>query len=291
MYLSQSAYSNFVGPKRRRTVKRPIKRAVRVPRGRKMPTAAAINSIVKRTVLGTMEKKRIPYIGSLTPYGLTNTVSVATNNIIGLTPNSFVGKTYTIVQGSGQQNRVGNQITPVKAVLKLNMFAAPYNAVSNISPTPVTMRFVILSPRPGIQCLSCTDLANICQSTLFQNGNGALGAVGGLYDLITPYNDDVVTIHFVRDFKVAPAQYTGVTGGANVNTTKASNDFSISQEFLVDVTKYMPKKCTFDDNNGQTTSRPTFALFYPVNYDSSSIGANQIAVNCVFSFAMDYIDA
>lgn len=293
MFLSQSSYysPNIGAPKRGRRSFKPAKRSVKTPKGRKMPTAASINAIVKRTVLGTMEKKRIPYISSATLYGLTQTVSIATNNIIGLTPNSFTGKTYTIVQGTGQQNRIGNQISPVKAVLKVNMFAAPYNAVSNTAPRPFTVRMLILSPKPGIQCISCTDLSTIVSTTLFQNGNGTLGALGNLYDLITPYNDDVVTIHFVRDFKLGPAAFTGVTGGADATTTKASNDFSLSQEYTVDVTKYLPKKITFDDNSGQTTSRPTFCLFHPVAFDSVVYGAAQIPCNMVFSFGMDYVDA
>lgn len=292
-YWSPSSLTTSTGSKRYRTAGRLAKRAVKGKLPRKSTVSSLrLRNFVRSTVYSTMEKKRVPYIGSVNLYGGQQYPQVALNNIVCLTPNTGTGKVYSIVQGTGQQQRIGNQVTPLKCTLKFNLFAMPYSAVSNTTPRPVTVRLYIVSPKPGIVCTNNDNMAqNIMAVNFFQNGNSSLGFLGNLYDLITPVNADVVTLHYSRDFKIAPAAYTGVTGGASASDTKASNDYSLSQEWIVDVTKYMPKKINFDDTTGGTTSRPLFAIFVPTAFNGATYTAAEIPIAGVFSLDLQFIDA
>lgn len=246
-----------------------VKTLKRRSRSVSKPKNLATRGYVHRLIKSQQESKRLTTEFTKNLFHIGGTTSFRDNNIIQLTPSDALGNIYQMVQGVGQQQRVGNQVSPVKIIFRGIMAPNPYNATSNPAPNPVMIRMYILSTKRNVAGQSIADIYNICNNTLFANGNSSLGMLGTLYDIVTPINNDVVTCHFMKTFKLGYAGYTGVTGGADVGQTKASNDYKLNHRFSLNLTKYFTKVWKFNDNAGATTSRQVFAVFQPINFNGS----------------------
>lgn len=251
------------------------------------PTVA----LIKKVIQSDMEQKRLTTEFTKNLYHIGGITNFRDNNIIALTPNDAIGNIYQMVQGTSQQTRIGNRVTVKRAIFRGIMAPNPYNATSNPVPTPVMIRMIILSTRRNVAGQGVADIYNICNNTLFANGASSLGMLGTLYDVVTPYNNDVVTVYYQKTFKLGYESYSGVTGGADVGQTKASNDYKLNHRFSINVAKYMNKALKFNDNAGGTTSRQLYAVFQPVNFNGSIPVSTTTPAGLIAGIDLFYTDA
>lgn len=263
---------------------------VRRPRAKK-GVSTAVKLYVKSAVGRAAESKRLTTEFTKNLYHIGGTTNFRDNNIIALCPNDAIGNIYQMVQGTGQQQRIGNKVMPSKVIFRGIMAPNPYNGTSNPAPNPVMIRMYILSTKRNVAGQSIADIYNICNNTLFANGNSSLGMLGTLYDCVTPLNTDVVTCHFMKTFKLGYESYAGVTGGADIGQTKASNDYKLNHRFSINLTKYLTKVWQFNDNAGGTTSRQVFAVFQPINFNGSIPTAATTPAGLIAGLDVFYKDA
>lgn len=225
--------------------------------------------LIKKVISSDLEQKRLTTEFTKNLYHIGGTTNFRDNNIICLTPNDALGSIYQMVQGTSQQTRVGNKINIKRLIFRGIVAPNVYNAVSNPTPNPFMLRMLIVSTKRNVAGQGVADIYNICNNTLFANGSTSLGMLGTLYDIVTPYNTDVITVHFQKTFKIGYENYSGVTGGSDVSQTKASNDYRLNARWSINCAKYVNKVLKFNDNAGGTTSRQVYVVFQPVNFNGS----------------------
>lgn len=247
---------------------RPIKKLVYS----KVRSAFAKN--VKAVVTRMAETKNSHF--NFTQY-LPN-VNAGTSTQVQIAPNSG---SLSIVQGTGQGDRVGDRVRVKKAMFRGYMSPLAYDVTYNSAPSPVEVRMII-----GKNKASPTTAMTL--STLFQNGDTSVAPAGTLLDMLSPINKETVQVYVDRIFKLG-TQY-GQTGTTAANGYYSNNDFLFNQRFDVDITKFLPNVITYNDTTAQPTSNSLFALFLCVSADGTITGANLRPVLLTYDLDFQYTD-
>lgn len=277
-------------PRGRKTTKR-VKRTLRRRISRRPKITGLVKKIVKQAIARNVENKRLTTEFTKNLFHSGAGANFTNNNVIALCPNAGTGYLYQMVQGVGQQQRIGNQVRLKKLLFRGIMAPNPYNATTNPTPNPVMIQMFIISMKRNVPSSSIAEVNNIFQNTFFANGSTSLGALGTLYDAVTPINTDQVTLHYKRTFKLGFENYSGVTGGADTGQTKASNDYKLNQRFSINLAKYMTKVWKFNDNDGATTSRQVYAIFQPLNFNGSIPAVGTTPAGLIAGVDVFYEDA
>lgn len=233
---------------KKKAVKKPTYRKKRVYK-KKITT-----SIVKRVISRMAEKKRgtIQVNSSLTSYnsGITP--------ILPMTPYTTNG--IIITQGTGQGDRIGNQIRLTSVVMKYVIFPAPYNATTNLIPQPMNVILYWFKSKVNSTVL-LTSLPNF-----FQNGDSATTPQSNLFDQLYDLNTDQYTLIAKRVYKLGYASDTG-TGNQAAAQSFANNDYKYNIIGKINLTKYCPKIVRYNDssNNPTTPLVQCFAEIVPAN--------------------------
>jgi len=193
----------------------------------------------------------------------------------------------TCVQGTGQGNRIGNQVTIKRAILKAVLVPMPQNATTNPTPKPVVVRMALMYDRED------ENDSFIPGNQLMQSGNGAAALEGRITDMLHPYNNNRYRVLTTRTFKLGFAEYAGTTTSvANQGIFQAysNNDFKLNHQIKMDVSKYLPKKVKWNDNTSNPVTRGLYALFHYANADGSSLDPTIIAAEISYGMAIDFQD-
>ena len=219
--------------------------------GRKSSSvSSAVKTYVKRTIHSQIENKGVQ-VQVATLFG--NVVQSPTMNIYPLTP--YAGA-INIVQGVGSANRTGNQVKPIKVMLKYVIYPTGYNAGYNPNPEPceVMMYLGYVKSAPGF-LPTATDIAN-----LYQYNNFVSIPLGSIMDLNQQVNKDYWTIKKAWTHKIGYSN----SGGTGINAAYQSysnNDFKLNVVRKLDITKLYPKTLKFNDTSAQQQG-PGLFLFY-----------------------------
>lgn len=201
----------------------------------------------------------------------TQSVNVsAYNQGVNLNVNSMIPY-INIQQGTGQTNRIGNQIRTRKCTFTFTLNPYPYNAISNSTPIPqeVVFMFGVVKNSKAI------TPTNADFQKLFQEGNNAIAPTSNLQDLTRDVNNDWFTVRKQYRCKVGTASYTG-TGAQVSQQYYANNDFKLNVVRKLDLTSICPKLVRFNDaTNTQPTNDGLFMWVFAVPADGSLV--NQIA--------------
>lgn len=250
--------------------------------------SAPVKRYVQRAIHTNLENKSITVEVAKTMANISNLTNFQSGNIFQLTPSSATNNLYTITQGLGEGSRTGNQVSLRKAIFRFVMYPLAYNAVSNLTPKPLDIGMWIVSGKKGIQCNNIADLATILNSNFFANGSTSVGMLGTLYDLVSVVNNDVITVHKFMKFKLGASNAQLQTG---VTADKSNNDYKYNIIRKINVTKYIPKKITFDDANNSSTSKQVFIVFAPINADGTGIASTQFPCAIFAGLDVQYEDA
>lgn len=270
---------------------KPRRKIMRRRRAAKKYAKKPLAKLIKKVMSANLEQKRLTTEFTKNLYHIGGTTNFRDNNIICLTPNDALGSIYQMVQGTSQQTRVGNRINIKRLIFRGIVAPNVYNATSNPTPNPFMLRMLIVSTKRNVAGQSVADIYNICNNTIFANGATSLGMLGTLYDIITPYNNDVITVHYQKTFKIGYESYTGVTGGSDVTQTKASNDYRLNGRWSINCAKYVNKVLRFNDNAGGTTSRQVYVVFQPVNFNGSIPVSTTTPAGLIAGVDLFYTDA
>lgn len=191
-----------------------------------------------------------------------------------------------ISQGTGQGDRIGNKISPVRFVFSgfMNYNADIPGAASNSQPQYVKMFIFRMK-----NTLSATapDMTKF-----FQYGNASQAPTGYIQDIKSRVNTDDIVLYATRLFKLCPSAMpnsTGIIGAAFTN-----NDYKLTQAFKIDLTKHC-KKVVYDDTTATIKNHQMFCAFVfgmndcgaVVAYEGEKYTPIQIAYNIECSYKDD----
>jgi len=269
------------GFKKRRSYKPKASKKKFARGGRKSSAvSSAVKTYVKRTLHAEIENKCVQ-ISAGNSFGNVNE-----STDFNAYPMCPLAGYWTVGQGVGQGNRVGNIIKTRKVYLNYVLRPTAYDAVFNPSPRPCEIQLMLgyvkntpcFAPVPG-------DI-----NQLFNSGSSIVSPIGTLRDIISVINTDYWTIKKRWTHKIGYSQATG-TGGNVANNFFANNDFKFNAVQRIDITKHCPATHVFNDASGTTNTRNLFLMYYAVAADGFNFGATTLPSNIEFWVDFHYEDA
>ena len=183
---------------------------------RRVPAKKGLVSLIKRVATSTEEKKESNQFSLNTPLPSFLNAGWTTSSI----PICPFATGFIIPQGTGQGQRVGNQIRTQKCVVRGIIHPNAYDAVTNPQPIPIEIRMILFKDkffRSGQPSAVALDL--------FQNGSTVLPPQNDLADMILDLNRDRYQIYHDQILKVGNADYSG-SGTLLIFQSFTNNDFS-----------------------------------------------------------------
>ena len=187
---------------------------------------------------------------------------ITTGGVQCLSP--YTGYT-SIVQGTGQGDRIGNRIEIMNSTMKILFVPQPYHATNNPTPQPQYVNIWLAVVRN----LSSVPAG---MANCFQSGDSTTSPVGGWLDGLRPFNSDLYLLkkQFMLKLGYAAAVGTGFQAGPQ---DYANNDSDMGCTLNLDITKYMPKRVIYNDTSGTPESNNLWLFMESVNQDGSAQAA------------------
>jgi len=244
----------------------------------------ALKRTIKAEITRSLEKKtRQTYVEDIVIPPSSN-ASLVDTQIQPVGP--FTGGYLDIQQGVGNGSRIGNRITVKRCVMRGTVVPIPYDATTNVQPSPLQIKFWIgydktnptIKPSPAVS------------NDFFQFNNTSVGFTNDLVDLWKPINTDKYRILASRQFKLGNAVYNA-SGALVQYQNYANNDFKYNCNFSVDLTKYLPKSIKYDDTDALPTNRGLFLIMVAVRADGTPLASNQVVAKMSYMLDLTYLDA
>lgn len=275
--------------KRRMYKKRPVRRVRKRRVSRKAPARrATIKKVVKQVLARQVEKKTFVASWTDVPGVLQSTSSTIVGNYRVLSPSqSSYG--WTLLKGTDDNNRVGNNVMIKRLCHKFVIDVRPYNASTNTQVQPLYVRLYYF--RSKWNPVADVALGNLCgaNANFFDNGNGDTGFGGTMMDMNRRIQSENYTYLCHRTYKLAPSlPATGSTTGTA--HFYSNNDFKFCAVGSVELGRHCKSKVLYNDAN-QVQTPWIFFIAQVVAADNSLLSPTTLPVNIVSQIMCDYTDA
>jgi hypothetical protein len=278
-------------PFRKKAVRKPLKRA------RMVPTKALTNAIQKITFKNMETKtKQVNLVEnqSILGNGLQYDFANDTYNGGGGKAN-VLSMAANLAAGTADNQRIGNEITPVSLVLKGFVKCLPYDNTTNTNRTPFDVYMVIYKKKNEPE--GATD-------KMISYNDGTKGVITGSITttVLNPWNRDNYIIKKVVKFPMKSQPYITISplGGDQKGATVENNESSLSstrdyfRTFTVPV-KLSKKILRYNSSSQSAPTNDWFGVgFYYINGDAtatSAISASQIRAQVTMQSILKYKDA
>lgn len=157
---------------------------------------------------------------------------------------------WTLPVGDTDGARDGPTLQPVNLQFQYVTHALPYNATTNPVPKPyiVRMYFFHCKKYPSQELIG-GDLINLATADFFEVGTQDAGFAGNVIDMCQKLNKKGYTYLTQRTLKIGFSAYDGLGGTAGAQYYQ-NNDFKQCVYGSVNLSKYLPSKITWGDNDG-----------------------------------------
>jgi len=252
------------------------------------PKKKAIRKLVRREITRAAEVKTVQYLDLTTNLASSPNAAAPIDNIFQLGPD---GVNIAINQGTAQAQRVGNRIQTKSLMFKGTVTTLPWEAATNPNPRPIMLKMVIFYDRNDDHAKPNPFAGGAAGP--FQGGGGSNNFQNDLVDMWLPFNNDRYRIFTTRTWKLGYAAYDGAatTTSGQFNAQQfANNDYKLSVNFSLNLTKYYPKVVKFNDNNAIPTTRALFCMFYWALADGQQAGNGWAMANVAYQQSYQYTD-
>jgi len=236
--------------------RRPLRKK-RVLRKRKAP--GAIKKIVRREIARNTENKTNTAYNLNFPIRSVAHASVA-SQCFQVNPSAAL---MPIVQGTAQNQRVGNVIKLKKLTIKGTLVPQPYSASTNPYPQPVQVKIWVFTDKLSTPNALLTPVAT---GGWFQLGGSSVGFTNDLADTWLPVNEDRYKVFATRTVKLGPSISGGLSADPNVQGTAqfwSNNDFKLNCNFSIDLLPHAIKQQKYNDNSADPSCRSLYVMFIP----------------------------
>lgn len=173
----------------------------------------------------------------------------------------------SVPSGTGEGNKIGNQIMPKNLILKYFLSALPTTDSTfvggNTNPfkgVPFRVRVIVFRHRFAIDDFS--------QTNILQNGNSTTSFGSGIDNFFRPYNKDEYTIVYSKTVKMSAVKHVSGAGGTVISTENVPNG---SLTFYAGSAKIpLPKKLRYNDGADVPTNQGYFMAVCYCNDDGSA---------------------
>lgn len=234
------------------TRRRKYIRRRRIIRKRKVP--ATIKSYVKKQIHRNIEnKEKMNYASNL---------SIQTGDVATTTYPLLMN----IIQGSQNDQRVGNQIRTVKGVWKGVFNLLPYDAVTNPNAQPTWVKIWVVKDLKNNGQLSTMD--NTSYLNFFRINNSGLGFQSNPLDTCLEINNDYFRVLYQRTFKLGAA--SAFNAGIPTNANSYFDNSPFAKQITINWGKWNKKQLKFNDNTGYCINDNMYLVVQPVTADGTS---------------------
>lgn len=219
--------------------------------------SSTVKSYVKKMIHKQIENKQTGF--SETNVNLNYAGSITSPTYLNLIPN--------ISQGLSEGNRIGDEITVVKATVRGFVNLLPYNSTTNAQIAPVKVKMWLCRRKNGTNNLGGVLVPPVSATwgNFFQVANVSSGFTGGMLDMLKYPNNEAFTIFATKTIELAnnaPNLGLGNTAGIYPTSGKVSAPFSFS------FAKHLGK-LKFNDSVNVPTNKEIFLVFQTVYADGS----------------------
>lgn len=191
-----------------------------------------------------------------------------------------------ITLGTGQSNRIGNQVSIRRAAIRGLVNLVPYNATTNPTVGPVYVKMFLFSVKnmQNSASLSSTSIG----SNFFDTGASSAGFQNSTLDIVLPVNKNLITLHKTKTVLLSSGATQGSTyynsaGGSCGSSGRFSAPYTFSYGKLM-------KSLRYDDASPtQPTNRNLWLAMQAVYADGTSV-AGSIMAETHYSIQVDYED-
>lgn len=228
-----------------------------------------IKRYVKKIIHSTVENKEL----------IRYSTNEAITQIIATSPNG-VPLIPQIPQGTGDNQRVGNQVRCVKGVINGRINILPYSATLNPLSTPVLVKMWFVK---SLSINGQVGMTSLPWNNFFRGNGASLPFQGTMLDYFLPVNGDYWKVFATKTFKIG-AGYASSTGP--VGTAGYFDNSPMSVPFSFNFGRYLKKQLKFDDNTAvQYPTNDNFYVALQVQYaDGSTTGLTPAEWHYVIDF-------
>lgn len=266
-------YSSF---RRNKRIRRPLrstgKKAV-VKKALRKSWKRSVAKVAKRVVGNLAENKIATYSFSSNPSCLQSTTTSLAGNYFVVSPSTTAY--YTITQGTGNTNRVGNSVHTTSLTCSLVMCPNSFSSTTNNSMVPCEILVYFFKKKGYTNAfLSATDIQDF-----YENGSTTTGPLGYLMDINARLNKDGYTYLCHKRFKLGRSVVGSTANLTAPNYNSATNnDFKWNVVTKFNLTKYMPKTLNFGDQVVSPSNPYIHMLVQVVAADGTILGTDQLPV-------------
>jgi len=204
-------------------------------------------------------------------------VSQATSQIIPMSFTAFnsinLNAVWSLSQGTGQGNRVGNHITPKTWRMK-GYWSVPYNTNSCV---PFIIKMYIFKLKSGFAI-------PVGNTNFYQNGNTSIAPTLTFIDQLKEVNKNLFTVYHQRVIKVGTANLSATLGAAN-------NDFKNIVPFSIDLLKYQKASLHYNDTTTAPSNSGLYMCYTACLADGSVFTTSFGAPNLTYEIQASFEDA
>ena len=242
----------------------------------------AVKRFVKRTIHKNIENK------SFNPSPVSNTALICASSgqvpfLISVTPDQMS-------QGTGQGQRIGNQIRPRYCWLKGQVNALAYNSSTNPNIAPITVQMFLFKLKPAYTSWQQSTSAsyNVNTTAFFQNGNSTQGFLNAPVDEFLQVNSDYFQVIARKKMTISPGTYLGV-GQSGVDTGMNSGyQAPFKRDFYFRLDTHFKKTLQYTDAQSAVTNDNLYWLVQPILASGNS-GVTPAEIHYVLQY--NYEDA
>jgi len=261
-------------------VKKPFKKKVYKSKKTIKPT---IKALVKAEVHRNIENKIMNYTFPKTNMLIYTNGSWSTGQLFPISPYATFANA---IQGSAQNQRLGNEINIRKATIKLLFNVNPYDLTTNNTTSPLLIKVITFYDKNSPTLLT----TNV--DGLYQNGSSVSNPdVASNIDILKAYNRDRYVIKSSQTLKLGNAIYQSAAGGQQTYQFHSNNDFPMFQTYSLDYTKHLIKNIKYNDASVGPSSRGLFMAIFVMNADGTGMYGAQSAANFRGFIEIQYEDA
>lgn len=243
---------------RKRMVKKTVRKSRRVSKKPKL--ASSIRKYVKKEVHRNIEnKEKLNFAANQTI--ITSDATTCTYPLL-----------MNIIQGTQDDNRIGNQIRTVKGVIKLALNLLPYDAITNPNPVPVWVRIWVVRDLRNAGQLSTMD---ITAYNNFYRGNGSgVSMQGNPLDTVLEVNKDYFRVLYSKVIKLGVT--SAFNAGIPINAGSYFDNSDMGKVLTINWGKWCKKQIKFNETSNYPNNDNLYIVFQPVSVDGTTSGSKRM---------------
>lgn len=255
-------------------------RRKRMPR-KKVTATKTLTKLIQKVIHKDVETKQAYNVLDLSNY---NSGINSAGDAVRILPN--------ILNGTGDANRIGDQLRAMKLAVKGHMILSTVNNSTSAN-CRIAVRMMIVQPRNYSQIDNVQTNATTWMSTLLKKGASTVNFAGNISDLYAPINTDAIIKYYDKVTYITIPFIVNNVGATSVNTT-VSQDVVNSVKFFNIALKVKNKLLKYDTTGSSTLQPMNYAPTFLIGYchlDGSAPDVLQTQLAVAFDTILDYEDA